>query len=90
VGRKLVPLCGYENSDSGVETPVPALFLGRGCSSTPPSRFGTGASKLGLSAGPSAGSGLSAQDLQIFGYPFGNQYKSRALLRMILDNAGCS
>jgi len=27
-GRELVPLRGYENSDSGVETPVPALFLG--------------------------------------------------------------
>ena len=23
------------DSDSGVETPVPALFIGRGCSSTP-------------------------------------------------------
>jgi len=41
---------GKKKSDSGAETPVPALFLGRGCSSTPSSRLGPGASALGLSA----------------------------------------
>jgi len=65
-GRELVPLRGNENSDSGVEAPVPALFLGRGCSSTPSSRLGPGVSTRGPSTGPSAGSGLSAQDLQHF------------------------
>ena len=64
-GRKLVPLRGYENSDSGVETPVPALFLGRGCSSTPTSRLGPdasahGPSTLRLRPGLAAGSGLAA------------------------------
>jgi len=29
-GRELVPLREHENSDSGEETQVPALFLGRG------------------------------------------------------------
>jgi len=65
-----VPLSGYENSDSGEETPVPALFLGRGCSSIPSSRLGPGASTRGPSTGPSAGSGLSAQDFQHFRNPF--------------------
>jgi len=45
-----VPLRGHENSDSGEETPVPALLLGRGCSSTPSSRIGPGASTRGISA----------------------------------------
>ena len=49
-GRELVPLRGHENLDSGVETPVPALFLGRGCSSTPSSRVGPDASAHGISA----------------------------------------
>jgi len=40
------------DSNSGPETPVPALFLSRGCLSTPSSRLGPGASKLGLSAIP--------------------------------------
>ena len=31
-GRELVPLRGHENSDTGMKTPVPALFLSRGCS----------------------------------------------------------
>ena len=45
-----MPLRGHENSDTGGETPVPALFLGRGCSSTPSSRLGPGASTRGISA----------------------------------------
>ena len=40
------------DSNSGPETPVPVLLLSRGCLSTPSSRLGTGASKLGLSAIP--------------------------------------
>ncbi len=46
---ELMPLRGNENSDTGGETPVPALFLGRGCSSTPSSRLGPGASTRGIS-----------------------------------------
>ena len=59
-GRELVPQRGHENSDSGEETPVSALFPCRGCSSTPSSRLGPGASTRGPSTGPSVGSGLAA------------------------------
>gem|GEM_PF-2786112 len=41
---------GIKKSDSGAETPVPALLFGRGCLSTPSSRLGPDASALGLSA----------------------------------------
>jgi hypothetical protein len=34
-------------SDSGLETPIPALFFSRGCPSAPSSRLGLGASGRG-------------------------------------------